>query len=366
MSENEAAGKIRPEDDSFKQEDSSVAGNHSVQPTSKEQTVLQKKPVPKWRGPSTKVKDCPRREAPKTDLNVFFFGSFILKRDLFIFTGIALIILLIVTASSVIWIIDERESRIAAYEGYLSGDSAVEEINNNRPSLKQINIHSLIQWHIAATRAEELYSFQMRGAATMIPEESTIQVSLLGLPPEHYRQDSWTNWEYRISSVISKGEFFHKASDDAVKFQITELEEAILWMETSLFYLAQTYLAEKKALAEKSYEASELGFIKITDFEGNRYAVIESTTPKGYGQLHYIDYKTGLESRRTSRVKSDGKEHEIEVFYLYKDLSQEIEQDKPILPYSYLLKIDGITKYTVTIESTQINLGLTENLFLEN
>ena len=126
----------------------------------------------------------------------------------------------------------------------------------------------------------------------MANDQSETQIAFLGLPPNDYRQDSWTQWNYRVSSRMQSGETSHIVSSDAISLHMNHLEEAILWIESSFGYLAQTFLAEQKATSENQFNYSKLRFTKITDMENRRFAIVESETPRGFKMLHYIDYET--------------------------------------------------------------------------
>ncbi len=332
-----------------------------------ENAVPRKKPVPKWEGESTKIQDKGRAETSKSKLPFsIFLGATILKRDVFIFTLIALAIFLSAAVPTTVWMLDMRKARLAAYEEELSGKAEEQDTGLYRPAPNQMNIHNLMQWHIAASKADRLKSYQIRGAATILDEQSETQFALLGLPPGHYRQDSWSDWKYRVSTRFNAGKISHEVTSDAISLLLNDLEEAILWIESSFGYLAQTYLAEQKAMAENEFDLSKLRFVKITDFEGKRCAVIESRSPLGFPVLHYIDYETGLESRRTAIIKSEGSSHAVEMVYFNEDPGRVIERDEPPLPTGYLLEVDGKPKYSVKFKESRINPGLTEALFAIN
>lgn len=327
------------------------------------------KPAPKWEGATTKIEYLGRTQVTKDDLPFFiFFGSTILKRDFFIFISLGFATLLMASVPTIIWMIETREARIAAYHED-SSRTEDEHIEHHRPLPHQTNIHNIMEWHIEASKSHQIKSYQLHGTATILDNHSEVKISLLGIPPNHYRQDSWPEWKSRVSTRFNMGGVTCGITSGYNKYstvQLNKLDKAMLWMESSLGYLAQVYLNEKQAINENNFDFSKLRFIKISDREGKRFSVIESQSPLGFSILHYIDFETGLETHRSSTIQSEGETYNLDLVYFYMDEEKPYAEEGPRIPSGFLMKVNGKPKYTVKLEKNQINPGLMDMLFAKH
>lgn len=322
--------------------------------------------TPGWEAEPSKTEFSGRTKINKSDLPFFIiFGTTILKREFYFLTSIIMTTFLMAIVPTTLWLIDARNKRVAAYKENLS--NAENRKTSSYYSLPQhTNIHNVMKWHIESSKANLLKSYQLHGIATIIDDPVELSVTILGNPPHYYRQDSWREWKSRVSTSFSYGEVNSEIltpGKQATTIELDNLDEAILWMESSIGYLCHTYLAEKKALTENEFEFSNLRFVKITDLEGRRYAVVESNNTMGFTVSHYIDFETGLETRRSCTVESMGTKKAIEVIYFYENLKKEIAQEDYMVPSGFLMKINGDPVYSVDLQKQHINPGLIRTLF---